>query len=103
MRGPRPAVCNFPDDFVQDARRTVRRRVVSVQAAQRSRLVVLLHDEPLLSNEAAADRVGLCERQVRRWRRRWSGGDFSLADRPGRGRAVSFSPSGSRPGHGPGL
>src|SRR6266478_916765 len=32
---------------------------------------------------------------VRRWRRRWALGHFSLEDKPGRGRKPDFSPSGS--------
>jgi Winged helix-turn helix len=100
MRGPRPAACTFPDPFLQAARRIVRQRTAQVQDVQRCRLALLLHNEPLLSNQIAAEAVGLSERQVRRWRQRWSQGDFSIADLPGRGRKVSFSPAGSRVGHG---
>ena len=102
MPGPRPALCTFPDDFVQDALDTVRRRTVAVQVVQRFRLVLLLHEQPNLRNEAAADSVGLSLRQVRRWRSRWAAGDFSIKDLPGRGRKPAFSPSGSSldPRHG---
>ena len=31
-------------------------------------------------------------RQVQRWRSRWVAGDFSIEDRPGRGRKAAFSP-----------
>jgi hypothetical protein len=98
MRGPRPAPCTFPLEFLQEARDTVRRRTASVQAVQRCRLVLLLHEQPLLAHEAAAQRLGLCARQVQRWRQRWTTGDFSIADRPGRGRKPAFSPAGSRAG-----
>jgi hypothetical protein len=95
MRGPRPASCTFPQEFLQEARDTVRRRTASVQAVQRFRLVLLLQDEPTLANEAAAQRIGLSARQVQRWRQRWLSGDFAIADRVGRGRKPAFSPAGS--------
>lgn len=98
MSGPRPTPCTFPEEFLQEARDTVRRRTVSVQAVQRFRLVLLLNEQPTLANEAAAQPLGLSARQVQRWRQRWAGGDFSIADRPGRGRKPVFSPAGPRSG-----
>ena len=94
MPGPVPARCTFPDDFVQDALDTVRRRTAAVQVVQRYRLVLLLHELPSLRNEEAADIVGLSPRQVQRWRSRWASGDFSIDDRSGRGRKPAFSPAG---------
>ncbi len=98
MPGPRPASCTFPEEFLQEARDTVRRRTATVQAVRRFRLVLLLHEEPTLANEAAAQRLGLSARQVQRWRQRWSAGDFSITDRSGRGRKPAFSPAGPRSG-----
>lgn len=98
MRGPSPASCTFPEEFLQEARATVRRRTASVQAVQRFRLALLVHDQPTLPNEAAAQGSGLSARQVQRWRRRWAGGDFSIEDHAGRGRKPAFSPVGPRPG-----
>jgi hypothetical protein len=95
MPGPSPVVSTFPDDFVQEALDTVSRRTIAVQAAQRFRLVLLLHEQPSLRNEEAADAVGLSARQVQRWRSRWAAGDFSIEDHPGRGRKAAFSPAGS--------
>jgi hypothetical protein len=92
MRGPRPVACIFPKEFVQDAMETVRRRTASVRDAQRFRLVLLLHEQPDVSNDEAAQIVGLSARQVQRWRRRWSGGDFSVEDYSGRGKKPTFSP-----------
>ena len=40
MPGPVPARCTFPDDFLQDAVDTVRRRTAAVQVVQRYRLVL---------------------------------------------------------------
>ena len=93
MPGPVPARCTFPDDFVQDALDTVRRRTAAVQVVQRYLLVLLLHERPSLRNEEAADLVGLSPRQVQRWRSRWASGDFSIDDRSGRGRKPAFSPA----------
>jgi hypothetical protein len=94
MPGPSPAPCTFPDDFVQVALDTVRRRTVAVQIAQRFRLALLLHEQPNMKNDKAAKEVGLSARQVQRWRSRWAAG-FSIEDRAGRGRKPVFSPSGS--------
>jgi hypothetical protein len=101
--GPRPTACTFPADFLQEALKTVRRRTVAVQTSQRFRLALLLHDHPALNNEQAGQAVGLSARQVQRWRQRWRAGDFSIADRSGRGRKVTFSPARSCVGPGNGL
>ena len=95
MPGPSPAPCTFPDDFVQVALDTVRRRTVAVQVVQRFRLALLLHEQPDMKNDKAAKEVGLSARQVQRWRSRWAAGDFSIKDQAGRGRKPVFSPSGS--------
>ncbi len=95
MPGPNPALCTFPDEFLQEAMDAVRRRTVAVQTVQRFRLVLLLHEQPGLGNDEAAARVGLSARQVQRWRSRWSAGDFSIEDHSGRGRKAAFPPSGS--------
>src|SRR5271157_1275480 len=95
MPGPRPALCTFPEDFLQEAMDTVSRRTVAVQTVQRFRLVLLLHEQPSLGNDEAAEAVGLSARQVQRWRSRWATGDFCIEDHSGRGRKAAFSPSGS--------
>src|SRR5450432_2342490 len=90
MPGPLSKPCNFPDGLVQEALAAVHRRTVSVQVAQRFRLVLLLHRQSDLTNEAAADAVGLSPRQIQRWRSRWVAGDFTIEDLPGRGRKPAF-------------
>jgi hypothetical protein len=95
MPGPTPALCTFPEAFVQEALDTVRRRTAAVQTVQRFRLVLLLYEHPSLTSDEAAVVVDLSARQVQRWRCRWAAGDFSVEDRSGRGRKATFSPSGS--------
>ena len=46
-----PALCTFPDDFVQEALDTVPVERSAVQTVQRFRLVLLLHEQPCLGNE----------------------------------------------------
>lgn len=94
MPGPRPAPCTFSEEFLQEAHDTIRKRTATVQAVQRFRLVLLLQQQPELSNEAAAEQIGLSPRQVQRWRRRWAAGDCSVEDLEGRGRKAAFSPAG---------
>jgi len=103
MPGPSPVPSTFPDDFVQAALDTVRCRTVPVQVVQRFRLVLLLHEQPDMKNDKAAEEVGLSARQVQRWRSRWAAGDFSIEDQPGRGRKPVFSPSGSSVDPGDGV
>jgi hypothetical protein len=101
MPGPLSAFCpQFPDDFLAEARATLRRKTAPQQAVQRCRLVLLLHDNPHLPRPEAGRRVGLSGRQVLRWRQRWAAGDFSVADTPGRGRRATFSPPGPSGGQG---
>ena len=99
MRGPAPLYRpNFPPDFVAQAQRIVRQRTVGHHLWQRATLVLLLHAQPLVSNETAATQVHLHPNSVRLWRRRWANGDSTLDDIPGRGSQPRFSPSGRRGG-----
>ena len=93
MRGPLPSYRpEFPSTFLKQAEKIVRHRTVKYQLRQRATLVLLLDQQPLLSNVEAAERVRLHLRSVQRWRHRWAQGDFSLDDEPGRGRKADFSP-----------
>jgi Homeodomain-like domain len=92
MPGPSPAPCTFPNELVQVALDTVRRRTVAVQVVQRFRLALLLHEQPDMKNDGAAKEVGLSARQVQRWRSRCATGDYSIEDYTGRGRKPVFSP-----------
>ena len=60
MRGPSPAACTFSAEFLQEARDTVKRRTATMQAVQRFRLALLLHEVKKQSDkiEAAADAIG---------------------------------------------
>jgi hypothetical protein len=104
MPGPLPVPQPpFPVHFLDDALALVRRRTAPAHLRQRARLACLLAADPVLPHPAAAAACQMDPDTVRKWRRRWAGGDFSLADRPGRGRKPTFSPPrpGGRPG--PGL
>ncbi len=95
MPGPAPSRCpRFPEAFLQHARDILRRKTAPHCLAQRARLALLLHGSPHLAHAEAGGAVGLSGRQVRRWRQRWAAGDFALADLPGRGRKLGFSPLG---------
>ena len=101
MRGPLPSYRPaFPPTFLEQAATIAWQRTVPYQVRQRAALVLLLSQQPLVSNGEAAQRVQLHPRSVRRWRHRWATGDFSLDDKPGRGREADFSPSGPRTGQG---
>ena len=93
MRGPEPHYqSEFPSSFVEQARDLSQRRTVPHQTWQRARLVVLLDEDPARTNPAAAREVGVHENTVRKWRKRWAEGDFSLDDKPGRGRKRTYAP-----------
>jgi hypothetical protein len=94
MRGPLPSYRpEFPSTCLEQAEEIARQRTVPYQLRQRATLVLLLHDQPLVSNLDVTQRIQLHPRSVQRWRRRWAAGDFSLEDKPGRGRKADFSPS----------
>ena len=98
MRGPLPSYRpEFPPTFLEQVAKLAWQRTVPYQLRQRAALVLLLSQQPLVSNSEAAQRVQLHPRSVRRWRHRWATGDFSLDDKAGRGRKAVFSPSGLRP------
>ena len=93
MSGPAPLYRpTFPPEFLAQAHQLVGSRTAAGHLRQRARLALLLHDAPALSNVEAGARVDLHANAVRRWRQRWSRGQFSFADQPGRGRKPSFSP-----------
>ena len=93
MRGPLPSYRpEFPPTFLEQAATITGQRTVPYQVRQRAVLVLLLAQQPLVSNSAAAPHVPLPPRLARRWRHRWATGDFALDDQPGRGRKADFSP-----------
>jgi hypothetical protein len=96
MSGPAPVYQPvFPLEFVEEAKRVAGQRTVAHRRWQRARLVLLLEEDRTISSVEAGKEVGLSDQAVRIWRRRWSSGDFSLDDKPGRGRKPGFSPLGS--------
>jgi hypothetical protein len=96
MPGPAPNFQpTFPSEFVSEAEEVVCQRTAAYRRWQRAMLVLLLHEDPKMSNVDAGAAIGLSDQAVRMWRRRWDSGDFSLEDKPGRGRKPGFSPLGT--------
>src|SRR4029450_11329522 len=95
MRGPLPSHGPvFQSTFLEGAEKIVRQRTVPYQLRQRAALVLLLSQQPLVSNIEAATQVQLHAWPVQRWPRRWTRAHFPREDKPGRGRNADFSPSG---------
>lgn len=95
MPGPAPRYRpSFPDEFLAEARRLTAARTAASHLRQRARLALLLHEHPLISNVELGSRLDLHPNCVRRWRQRWSQGNLTLEDAPGRGRKPTFSPLG---------
>ena len=93
MSGPAPTFQpRFPKAFLDEAKHVVALRTVALRRWQRAQLALLLHNDPQLSNVQAGHQVSLSDQAVRFWRRRWASGDFSLDDKPGRGRKPGLSP-----------
>jgi hypothetical protein len=98
MRGPLPSYRpEFPPRFLEQAATIAGQRTVPYHVRQRAALVLLLSQQPLVSNSEAAQRVQLHPRSVRRWRHRWATGDFALDDKPGRGPQGGFFPRWTTP------
>lgn len=96
MPGPTPVDQPvFPVEFVEQAEIIIKQRTAPLHLWRRAMLVVLLDADPEMSSPEAGRWVGLHENSVRNWRRRWTEGDFSLTDKPGRGRKPRFSPLGT--------
>jgi len=93
MPGPSPRYRpTFPDEFLAEARRLAAARTAASHLRQRAQLVLLLHQQPTLSNVAVAARLDLHPNCVRRWRQRWATSHWTLEDASGRGRKPVFSP-----------
>ena len=94
MPGPLPLYRpRFSRKQLDEARKLVRKRHVPHVLVQRAQLVLLLAEEPTLSNPEIGRRLGIHENTVRYWRHRWATEGFDLEDRPRPGRPRSFSPS----------
>lgn len=94
MRGPTSIYCPiFPEWFLEKSSEEIRHKTAPYQYVQRYKLALLLNEHPEWSQDKIGQQVGLSGRQVRRWRKRWNNGDFSVQDLAGRGRKAVFSPA----------
>jgi hypothetical protein len=83
MPGPSPLYRpKFSRLQLAEARELVRQRRVPHSLVQRAQLVLLLAEEPTISNPEAGRRLGIHENTVRYWRYRWATEGFVLEDRP---------------------
>lgn len=91
MRGPDPMYQpEFPKEFVREAHQICRQPTAERRQWQRAKMVVLLDERPAMSCPELGEQVGLDKTSVRRWKKRWASGEFSLDDREGRGRKPKF-------------
>ena len=93
MPGPLPHYRPiFTEEFLAEARRLVQARTGASHLRQRARLVLLLYEQPALSNVEVAVQLDLHPNCIRRWRQRWANGRFTLEDNSARGCKPVFSP-----------
>jgi len=93
MPGPAPRYQpTFTSEQIAQATKVARSRSAPYGQVKRAQLVLLLHDRPTLSSEAAARQLDQHRNWVRYWRKRWATAGFSLVEQPGRGRKARFSP-----------
>lgn len=92
MRGPNP---KYPINLTTEQEQQLRQLDKSRKAAQgqvvRARIILSAHDHPEWSNQQIAQKVGCCDRTVRKWRKRWVK-TGSLTDLPRSGAPRRFSP-----------
>jgi transposase len=99
MRGRKPQYHpTFLPEEVAQARELLRQSNAPYAQVRRAKLLVLLVEEPKISNVEAARRVDAHVQFVHKWREIWTTGEFRLEDLPRPGRPRAFSPSGR--GHG---
>ena len=95
MRGRKPQYHpTFLPEEIERARELLRRSSAPYAQVRRAKLVVLLFEEPRISNVEAARRIDAHEQFVHKWREIWTMGDFRLEDLPRPGRPPAFPPSG---------
>jgi len=104
MAGPAPTYQpTFSEAQLAACRALLRRQSAPQAQAYRAKLVLLLHADPRLDNEAAGRALGKHANWVRYWRRIWVREGFRLTDKPGRGGKPALSPPGDGDRQGAGL
>ena len=78
---------------LEKAREVVRRTSSRQDYVVRARIALLIAEQPLISNVAAARRIGVHENTIRHWRKVWCREGFRVEIGKGRGQKPRFSPS----------
>ena len=100
MRGPRPA---YPIELTREEAKQLHQLIRAHTSPQaqviRAWIILQAFEHPESSNQRIAAQVGTSDRQVRKWRKRWTL-TRRLADAPRSGAPRRFSPSGPCASHG---
>jgi hypothetical protein len=92
MRGPKPAYpIELTTEEVEQLHQLVRAHKSPHAQVIRARIILQAFEHPESSNQQIATQVGTSDRQVRKWRKRWTL-THTLADAPRSGAPRRFSP-----------
>jgi hypothetical protein len=93
MPGPRPYYQpEFSAQQIKECQAIITKRSLPHAIVERARLALMLREDRVISNPAAARLLGHHENWVRYWRKRWATEGFGLRDKGGQGRKPLFSP-----------
>jgi len=93
-RGPQPKYQpTFDEATLIQCRFLVRQRSLPFAHRQRAQIVLLLQQDPTMSNPEIARRVGCHPNTVRYWRKVWATEGFRLGELPRSGRPPTFTPT----------
>ena len=83
----------FSEQDIEEAQKIVRKHSAGQTQVVRARLLLILSEDPKRSSPSIARELAVHEQTVRKWRKRWTGGEVTLKDNPRSGRRGNFSPS----------
>jgi len=92
MSGPLPRYQpQFTPEEIAQAREILGQHTAPYMKVVRAKMVVILSEEPSISNRVLADQVKVHYNTACKWRKRWTQGGFTLEDQPRSGRPAAFS------------